>query len=139
MATKFFTGKRLPFIKKLLAVSLLLMQGCAIDKYYDSQHPEKHDNRAYAASQEALQQLDVQQLETLQELKKRVDVGTAPCVEQYRPMYAEGYATGYAYFTLTKNWFHSYSGIAVASAQNAYIAGWLEGQIHARSEWEARK
>ena len=115
------------------------MREILIYPVYDAQHPEEFDNQMYAASQELLSQLDEQQLKTLQELKTRVDVGAAPCIEQYKPMYSEGYATGHAYFTLTKQLLKYYGGIETASAQNAYIAGWHEGQHRALQEYAQQK
>jgi hypothetical protein len=97
----------------------------------------KEDNRIYAGIQKALSQLDAQELETLQEIKRGVDAVATPCVEQFRAMYSDGYATGYAYFTLTQDWLHDWNRAVAPSAENAHIAGWHEGQIHARSDWES--
>jgi hypothetical protein len=107
--------------------------------YNDPLYLKKQDDRIHAGIQKALSLLDAQQAKTLQELKNRMDVSSAPCVEQYKPMYSDGYATGYAYFSLTKNWLHNWNSTVEPSAENAFIAGWHEGQIHARSEWEAKE
>ena len=113
----------------------LLILGCATRERnpYDV-YPKEYDERLYEVTQSLLLRLDKQQAETLSALKHCVTVKNIPCLEQrYAPMYSEGYMTGYAYFSLTKNWLIYWGGIEVATPKNAYLVGWYEGQMHALS------
>jgi len=116
-------------------VSCLCLQGCVTwVSPYDAKHPEEADKRLYDVTQTLLAQLDEEQNEALAELRQRVTPETVPCSEQYAPMYLEGYATGYAYFKLTRNWLCYWGGVEAATPQNAYLAGWYEGQLRVGQE-----
>ena len=121
----------------VVMVVLLFVQGCFLIKElspYDEKHPTEADQRLYDVTQELLSLLDAQQTKALSKLKEDVVVGNISYQGQYELMYSEGYTTGYAYFKLTGNWLTYWGGVETASKQNAYLAGWYEGQLDARQE-----
>ena len=89
----------------------------------------------YNFTQDLLLQLTEKQTESLLEIKEHVEIKIDLGLEQYAAMYLDGYTAGYAYFTLTKNWLRHCDGVELASSESAYLAGWYEGQLHARYEW----
>ena len=120
-------------------LSCLLMSGCVIVTMrspYDGQCPETGDKRLYDATQAMLSELDGRQFEALLDIKGNAVAKGTPCPGRYAAMYAEGYATGFAYFTLTKNWLRYWGRgtVEAATQRNAYVAGWYDGQLRARQE-----
>jgi hypothetical protein len=136
--------KRLPRVFVLTAsafftAALLSAQGRMVrSKDCDERNPEKVNHLVYTASQMALAQLDAQKTEKLLELKSRAVVEDAPCVDEFKAQYSDGYAAGHAYFTMTRRWLIYHGMIEKPSFKNAYLAGWLDGQAQALQECAQR-
>ena len=113
---------------------ICVISGCIVnrDPYYGQCQEQGDAGLVYAVSQSLIRKLDDQQMNLFLVCKDSVNPEHASYSGQYADVYADGYASGYAYYKTTRRWLIYSEGIESDTPQNAYLAGWYEGQLGAK-------